>query len=177
MRQPPGWERENVAGWREWGGRHFTQRAVSCPGESWTPCSWPLLVSPTLSSRRWAGSGVSSCWWKGAGWMDFCRDKAGPVGLWGTRQKSWEHRELEKRGARREKKSTDANSLSPWLRILSEGNTELCSVSSSWNLELLFPSNRRLIFHGRICSIISFLLFFQLESIDLTKCLAIKWFL
>ena len=35
--------------------------------------------------------------------MDFCRDKAGRVGWWGTRQKSGEHRELEKRGARREK--------------------------------------------------------------------------
>ena len=38
-RLPPEWERENVAGWREWCGRHFPQRAVSCLGESWTPRS------------------------------------------------------------------------------------------------------------------------------------------
>ena len=95
-RLPPEWERENVAGWREWCGRHFPQRAVSCPGESWTPRSCPLFVSPTLflqeMSWEWGvyllmkGGGVDGLL-QGQGWL------SGVVG-----------NQAEKRGAQRARK-------------------------------------------------------------------------
>ena len=107
--------------WRRWGGSHQNGKGrMWRAGGNGVEGSFPKGQCPALekaglhaadrslspqpfSSRRWAGSGVSICWWKGMGWMDFCRDKAGWVGWWGTRQKSGEHRELGKRGASRER--------------------------------------------------------------------------